>query len=154
MKTLIASTLLVAALAASPLISQADDVPPRGALSMLEVVKDLEKSGYQPIVDISFDDGNWEVEAFKDASAVELLVDPASGRVISEHADDAEPQPPTGAKLLSEIVAALIDAGYTDVSDASFEGRTWEAEARREGVKRELRVNPVSGEVISDRSDD
>ena len=38
--------------------------------------------------------------------------------------------------------------------DISFEGRTWEVEARRDNVKRELRVDPKTGEVISDRADD
>ena len=105
-------------------------------------------------VDASFDDGNWEVEVYKDGVAFELLVDPSTGAVLSEHRDDAEAMPPKGSKPLSAIVSILLDGGYTDVNDVSFEGRSWEVEARRDGVKRELRVNPETGEVISDRADD
>jgi uncharacterized membrane protein YkoI len=146
--------LLVAALSASPLVGMADDTPPTGSLTLYDVAKQLEKSDYGPIADASFDDGNWEVEAFKDGVAYELMVDPSTGAVVAEHRDDAEAMPPAGSKLLSEIVSALLDAGYTDVNDVSFEGQSWEVEARRDNVKRELRVNPATAEVISDRADD
>jgi hypothetical protein len=146
--------LFVAALAANPLVGQADDTPPAGSLTLFDVAKQLEQSEYDPIVDASFDDGNWEVEVYKDGVAFELLVDPSTGAVLSEHRDDAEAMPPTGSKPLSAIVSILLDGGYTDVNDVSFEGRSWEVEARRDGVKRELRVNPETGEVISDRADD
>ncbi|MGD9714087.1 MAG: PepSY domain-containing protein, partial [Thermomicrobiales bacterium] len=145
---------LLAGLAASPLAVVADDTPPRDSQSLFDIVSKLEKVGYKPIVDVSYDDGGWEVEAFKDEIALELMVDPASGDVLSEHRDDPDQQPPQKSKLLSEIIAALSDAGYTEISDASFEGRTWEVEARRDGLKRELRVNPETAEVISDRADD
>ena len=40
------------------------------------------------------------------------------------------------------------------VHDVSFEHRTWEAEVRRDGMKRGLRLDPLTGEVVEDRVDD
>ncbi|MGE3637393.1 MAG: PepSY domain-containing protein [Pirellulales bacterium] len=154
MKFFINSGMLLAALAVTPLVAFADDRLPANSKSLLEIVTTLEKAGYGPIVDASFDDGNWEVEVYRKDTAFELLVNPSTGEVVSEHRDDAEAKPPAGAKLLSEIIKNLVDAGYADVNDVSFEGRTWEVEARRDDVKRELRVNPETAEVISDRADD
>jgi uncharacterized membrane protein YkoI len=154
MKFFINSGMLLAVLAVTPLVGFADDRLPANSKPLLEIVTTLEKAGYGPIVDASFDDGNWEVEVYREDTAYELLVNPSTGEVVSEHRDDAEAKPPAGAKLLSEIIKNLIDAGYADVNDVSFEGRTWEVEARRDDVKRELRVNPETAEVISDRADD
>jgi hypothetical protein len=154
MKTQFGVMLLVAAMAASPLVGAADDTPPESALPLYEVVKQLESQKYGPIVEASFDDGSWEVEVYKSGVAYELLVNPFTAAVISEHRDDSEAAPPDGSKTLAEIVSAVMDSGYALVSDASFEGKSWEIEARRDGVKRELRVDPNTAEIISDRSDD
>jgi hypothetical protein len=43
---------------------------------------------------------------------------------------------------------------YTDIPEVSFERQTWEVEARRRGVKRELHVDPRTGEIVSERADD
>src|SRR5690606_17471827 len=119
-----------------------------------EVIAALEETGYLPVVEAEFDDGKWEIEAYQEDQAYELLVDPGSGEVVSKHRDTSDARPPEDGKRLSEILFSLAEAGYTDVQDVSFEGRTWEVEARRNGVKRELRVSVSSGEVISDRADD
>lgn len=124
------------------------------AKPLVDIVKSLEEADYGPIVEVDFDDGVWEVEAFKGDIAYELAIDPQSGEVLSEHRDEADAKPPAKAKSLSEILTALDKAGYTDVDDISFDHRTWEIEVRREGMKRELRVDPLSGEVVSDRVDD
>ena len=47
----------------------------------------------------------------------------------------------------------LEDDGYTPVELELDDGR-WEIEAHRNGEKRDLRVDPASGEVLSDRADD
>jgi hypothetical protein len=146
--------MLLAAIATTPLIGQSDETPPADAKQLLEIVTSLEEAGYGPIVDVSFDDGTWEVECYREKIAYELLVDPSNGKVVSEHRDDAGATPPADAKLLSEIIASLAKAGYADFNDVSFEGQIWEVEARREGVKRELRVDPKTAEIISDRADD
>jgi hypothetical protein len=47
----------------------------------------------------------------------------------------------------------LEKSGYSDLNDLSFERQSWEAEATHENERRELRVDPISGKVISDRRD-
>lgn len=154
MKTQLGVMMLIAAMAASPLVGSANDTPPQGSLTLYDVTKLLESNKYGPVVEVSFDDGYWEVEVYKGDVAFELLVDPLNGAVIAEHRDEADPLPPEGSQPLSKIAASLMRAGYTDLNDASYEGRSWEIEARRENVKRELRVDPATGEILSDRSDD
>jgi uncharacterized membrane protein YkoI len=122
--------------------------------SIVEIVRNLEEADYAPIVDVSYDDGVWEVEAYKADIPYELSLDPQTGEVISEHRDDADAKPPAKSLLLSTIIEGIEKAGYTDLDDISFEHRTWEAEVRRNGQKRELRVDPATGEVVSDRVDD
>jgi uncharacterized membrane protein YkoI len=124
------------------------------AKPVLEIVKSLEEADYAPIVDVSFDDGVWEVEAYREDIPYELSIDPVIGEVISEHRDDADAKPPTKSLLLSSILESIDKAGYSDLDDISFEHRTWEAEVRRDGMKRELRIDPLTAEVVSDRIDD
>lgn len=128
----------------------------RGTLHkpLIDVVKSLEEADYAPITEISFDDGVWEVEAYKGDIAYELSIDPETGEVISEHRDNGDPKPPAKSLLLSAIIEAIEKAGYTHVHDVSFEHRIWEAEVRREGMKRELRLDPLTGEIVEDRVDD
>jgi uncharacterized membrane protein YkoI len=121
---------------------------------LLEIVAKLEQDGYHPITEVSLDRGQWEIEAYKQGTPFELRVDPTNGAVISEHRDGGDPVPPAGAKKLSDIVRGLEAAGYARIDDVSFEGRNWEVEAFRNGTKRELRVDPMNGRVVSDRVDD
>jgi hypothetical protein len=146
--------LLAAAFAVVPLSGQADERPPAGTKTLVEVVTGLEKQEYGPITEISFDDGVWEVETYKADVAYEISVDPESGDVLTEHRDDGDRKPPTDSMRLSDIIAGLEKAGFSEVNDVSFEGRSWEAEARRDNQKRELRIDAKSGDVISDRVDD
>jgi uncharacterized membrane protein YkoI len=37
---------------------------------------------------VEFDDGRWEIEAYRQGRKFELKVDPHSGSVLSERADD------------------------------------------------------------------
>ena len=46
-----------------------------------EIVLLLEQDGYDPIVDIEFGEGVWEVEAFKAGQFVEIELDPMSGAI-------------------------------------------------------------------------
>lgn len=149
-----AKPLLLAAVAVSPAAVRSDDVPSADAKSMLEIVQSLEEAGYGPLVDVSFDDGGWEVEAYKGGVSIELAVDPASGDILSEHRDDSEPRPPEGSLKLSEVLAALEKAGHRKFDEASFERRYWEVETHRGDVKYELHVNPKTAEVITERIDD
>ncbi|MBL8548233.1 MAG: PepSY domain-containing protein [Hyphomonadaceae bacterium] len=59
--------------------------------------------------------------------------------------------PPANAKPLSEIIRALEESGYRQITEVEFEDGEWEIEARRAGGEEVgLRVDPVSGEVTED----
>jgi hypothetical protein len=68
--------------------SAREDVPPPGALKASEVAASLEALGFDPIVDMEFDDGRWEIKAFRDGRKRELRVDPMDARILSERDDD------------------------------------------------------------------
>ncbi|MGI9281205.1 MAG: PepSY domain-containing protein [Endozoicomonas sp.] len=53
-----------------------------------QIIKLLEDQGYRPIVDVSMDDGLWEIEAYKGNEKRELKVNPDSGEVVSDRPDD------------------------------------------------------------------
>lgn len=61
--------------------------------------------------------------------------------------------PPADAKPLSEVIKSLEDEGYERIYDVSFDDNVWEVEAYRGDQKRDLEVDPQSGEVLSDRED-
>ncbi|THF62217.1 PepSY domain-containing protein [Pseudothauera rhizosphaerae] len=86
-KNIIASFLLAsAAFFAAPL--EAAERPPSDARPLSEIVALLERSGYGPIVEIEFDDGRWEVEAYRQGRKFDLKVDPHSGAVLSERPEE------------------------------------------------------------------
>lgn len=78
----------------------------------------------------------------------------------------ASDKPPADALPLSEIISALEGKGYQPVLEASFEDSSlftdndvsdngvWEIEAIKEGYKRELKVDPLEGVILSDELDD
>ncbi|MCI0548379.1 MAG: PepSY domain-containing protein [Candidatus Rokubacteria bacterium] len=147
------AALIVASVVVGSSLAVAQSERPVGK-TLLEIVGTLEGQGYGPITEVSRERGTWEVEAYKNGTPYELRVDPATGGIISEHRDDGDPTPPANARKLSEIVRGLEAAGYTHIDEISFERRTWEVEAVRGGTKRELRVDPITGQVVSDRIDD
>jgi hypothetical protein len=150
----IRSFVAIAAIAAVPVSVVLAERPPADAKPIVEFVEQLEKQGYGPFIEFSFDDGHWEVEVYKEDVPYELAVDGRTGKILSEHRDDAEPRPPRDAQPLSKILRTLIKAGYTDINEVSFERRYWEIEAFREDGKHEIHIHPTTGEVISDRRDD
>ncbi len=151
---LISAVLFLGAIVALPATTLGQEARVSGGRSLLELVSRLETEGYGPITEISFDNGRWEVEVYKDGVAYELVIDPATGKTLSQHRDDGDPKPPPNAKKLSEILKGLEMQGYTQIEEVSFEASHWEVEAvNRERSKRELRVDPVTGRVVSDRAD-
>jgi uncharacterized membrane protein YkoI len=123
-------------------------------VSVIEIVERLENAGYGPFNSLSRDSGKWEVEVQKNGKFIELTVDPASGKVISEYRDDAELAPAKDDLPLSKLLQKLSQkVGFDDLDEISFEQRYWEVEVHQDGQKRELRINPLSAEVISTRID-
>ena len=65
----------------------ASEKPPKDAMPLSEIVKNIEDKGYSPITEISFDEGAWEAEAYKKGYERELKIDPVSGEIISDQPD-------------------------------------------------------------------
>jgi len=149
-----ATAALLSALALTANSVRSDERPPADAKSMLTIVTQLEKDGYGPVTDVSFDDGSCEVEIVKDDVEHELNVDPLTGKVLSEHPDEREARPADGTQPLSKILTTLDEAGWTTIVEASYERNTWEVEAYQGAEKHELRVDAVSGKIVRDRLDD
>ncbi|KZX59139.1 hypothetical protein A3709_16445 [Halioglobus sp. HI00S01] len=62
-------------------------------------------------------------------------------------------KPPADAIPLSEIVKSIEAKGYAPIVEVSIDDGVWEAEAYKGAEKRELKVDPLSGDIISDRPD-
>lgn len=86
-KNTIAAFLLASAAFFSMPLSAASR-PPGDARPLSEIVAGLERQGYGPIVEVEFEDGRWEVEAYREGRRFDLRVDPYSGAVISERLED------------------------------------------------------------------
>ena len=145
---------LLAALLAAPVALVAQEGRAPTGKPLLEIVVRLEREGYGPFTELSFKRGQWDVEAYKDGRPYELRIDAATGRTVAQNRDQGDAKPPANAKRLSEILKTLEAQGYARIHDVAFERSSWEVEAYRDGSRRELRVDPVTGEVVSDRADD
>jgi hypothetical protein len=62
--------------------------------------------------------------------------------------EEESESPPEGALRLEEILAKLDAEGITDVVDTDFRGGMWEIEYMDDGEERELRVDPMTGEIF------
>ena len=152
------SIVLASAAAATPVAAitaaPGDAAKPEEVRPIVKVVRQLEQAGYAPFTELSMDHDVWEAEVYKDDVPYELHVDPQTGEILSEHRDDSEPRPPQDAKPLSEILQLLAKAGFDDIDDISFERRYWEIETYQKDGEHEIHVDPMTGEVVSDRLDD
>ena len=48
----------------------------------------------------------------------------------------------------------MEEQGFSPIVEIEFDDNLWEVEAYKEGDKRELKVDPISGRIISDKKDD
>lgn len=87
---LISGIVLTAVVSSSLSASQvfAGERPPEGSKPLVEIIQALEAQGYQPITEISMDDGVWEVEAYKNNEERELRVNPMTGEILSDRRDN------------------------------------------------------------------
>lgn len=88
MRRSLACIFLAAAWMAAPHLAASDDLPTADALKLSEVAAQLESAGLNPIIEMEFDDGYWEVKALRDGRKRKLRVDPLDGRILSEKDDD------------------------------------------------------------------
>jgi hypothetical protein len=139
----------VALLAAST--AAAGSLPPGSAKPLSEVLSSLETAGYAAATDVEFDHGRWQIEVMKATAALELYVDPQSGKVLDEVPDDRRDRLPADAKPLAAVVKLLEDAGYLAISEIDLEGAYWEIEATRSGMRYEVLVDVRTAKVVSER---
>ena len=60
------------------------DIPPPGSKALSTIVHMLELQGYYPIVEIEFEDGLWEVEAYRHGKPVEFKMDPVNAEISAD----------------------------------------------------------------------
>lgn len=90
MSKLTRSTALLSGLIALPFtasLALAGDAPPTDAKPLSEVIKSVEDEGYERISDVSYDDGKWEIDAYRGEQKRDLEVDPHSGDILSDEED-------------------------------------------------------------------
>lgn len=85
MKSLILGSFLLTS--ASFLAMADDDRVPADALKLSEVIQQLEQQGFHPVVDVEFDDGVWEIDAYRGKEKRELHVDPRTGKILRDRED-------------------------------------------------------------------
>ncbi len=116
-------------------------------LTAPQIRAQLQAQGFTDIHDIKFDDGMWQADATSaDGKRVELRLDPRTGTVY----------PDSAVSQLSEadIRAKLSTAGYSNVHDVKFDDGLWKADGTSAaGRNVEVRLDPTTGEVISEKRD-
>ncbi|MEQ7926738.1 PepSY domain-containing protein, partial [Xanthomonas citri pv. malvacearum] len=116
------------------------------ALTSGEVTSMLTAKGYTKVHDLKFEHGVWTADARSgDGKDVDVRIDPVTGRVYGDQ---------TTSKLSeADVRAALSTGGYSDVHDLKFKDGLWKADAKRNGQKVELHVDPEDGHVVSVEND-
>ncbi|EKQ65641.1 hypothetical protein MOU_04844 [Xanthomonas citri pv. malvacearum str. GSPB1386] len=135
----------VLALVSQGALAQAADKPAK-ALTSGEVTSMLTAKGYTKVHDLKFEHGVWTADARSgDGKDVDVRIDPVTGRVYGDQ---------TTSKLSeADVRAALSTGGYSDVHDLKFKDGLWKADAKRNGQKVELHVDPEDGHVVSVEND-
>lgn len=125
---------------------------PDAPLTATAVRERLAAAGYRNIRDLELDDGYWEAEARNAAGrSVDLLVHAWTGAVVDER---VEGEPVAGALTAAQIVERLTAAGYRNIRNLKFDDGYWEADATNAaGVRVELLIDPVTGEVLREERD-
>lgn len=126
-------------------LAAADTPPPALSVPLTTILQTIERQGYQAVTEISFDDGEWEVEALEEKRPVGLRIVPATGEIRSVHTDEPHPALPDCAMPLADILKTLDGAGYVGFTKRELESEGWEVECSKSGLPRELLVDPVSG---------
>ncbi len=138
---------LSAALAAATALAQPHTTAAPHA-SANDVVRMSEAAGYRDIHDLELDDGLWEADAISPHGfAVELTIDPATGRILN-------PEPGAGVTA-EQVRASLTEQGYTNIRALEQDGSRVETEARdAKGQWVELELDASTGAVLNAEQDD
>lgn len=82
-KTILSFSLLAGI--AIPSIAFADDKPPSNVKPLSQIIQNLERKGYSPIVNVNYDDDDgWEIKAYRNNEKRKLKVNPVSGDISSD----------------------------------------------------------------------
>jgi hypothetical protein len=120
------------------------------SLSPQQAIDRATAAGYLTSGEIELDDGVYEIDA-RDGSglAVEVHVEAHSGEIL------VPPQAGQNRLSAEQINQRIIAAGYQTIDGLEFDDGVWEADVRDgKGGERDLRLHPISGEILSDRRDD
>jgi len=74
--------------------------------------------------------------------------------VAGEMQEEALEALPEGSLPLPEILAKLEALGYTEIIETEFENGAWEVEYMVDGEERELRVDPLTGEILPEEPEE
>lgn len=74
--------------------------------------------------------------------------------LLSPQLSLASDKPPADAKPLSAIATQLEQQGYSPIAEMEFDDGRWKVEAYKDNQKRKLRVDPVTGKVLSEKPHD
>lgn len=85
MKSIVLASFLLTS--ASFLAMADDDKLPANALKLSEIISALEQQGFHPVTDVEFDDGVWEIDAYRGREKRELHVDPKTGQILRDRED-------------------------------------------------------------------
>jgi hypothetical protein len=135
-------------------LAVAGGLPPQDAKPLSEVLAAVETHGISAISDVSFDDGVWEIEGYRGQQPVELHVHPQSLAIISEHPDEPHERPSAGGLSAAAVAKHLEQAGYGPILDLEWDHTQWDAEAMNQNGRRDLKISPQTGKVLSDRAED
>lgn len=83
-KSILAAAVMTFALA--PAMAFASDKPPANSKSLASIAQSLQQQGYT-LSEVSFDDGLWEAEGYKDNQKLDIRLDAKTGKVISSQPD-------------------------------------------------------------------
>ena len=123
--------------------------------SAAQVTQVLKNAGWAIIQELELDDGLWEAEVrrAKGQPKVEVYVHPITLAILNDGGAPASGGTGMSALTAQQIIAALQNAGYTNIHDVEFDDDGyWEADAiNRNGQCVELRVNPTTGAVLREK---
>ena len=120
-----------------------------------QVMQVLKSAGWTVVQELEFDGGLWEAEVrrAKGQPKYEVYVHPITLAILNDGGAPASGGTGMSALTAQQIVAALQNAGYTNIHDVEFDDDGyWEADAtNRNGQCVELRVNPTTGAVMREK---
>jgi len=129
-------------------IAWASELPPSGSKPLSAILKSLEGQELGVFTSTDFDDGWWEVKAWKAGACQKLYIDPRSGEEKRRRqADSYDELPPANAKPLSVIVQSTEDRKLGTITEVEFYDGFWKVELRKDGRKIKLYVDPKTGET-------